>query len=98
MTLTLYVFLLTILALVSSLLTEACKKTFTVTKPTLLVGIISVVTGWGGGVIAYILMGIAFTTVNVICLFLLAPGIWLTATLGYDKVMEVIEQIKGGIL
>ena len=96
MTLSLFVFLLSILALISSLLTEACKKSFNVTKPTLLVGIISAVSGWGGGFIAYLLMKIPFDTPGIICLILLAPAIWLTATLGYDKVMEVITQIKGG--
>lgn len=98
MTLTLFVTLVTILSLVSSLFTEAIKKVFNVTKPTLLVGILSAVIGWIGGLIAYLLMGIAFTQSSIICLILLAPTIWLVATLGYDKVMEVIEQIIGGSL
>ena len=42
---------------------------------------------------AYILMGIVFTPASVICLILLAPTCWLVATLGYDKVMEVLRQI-----
>lgn len=95
MNLTLFVTLVTILSLVSSLITEALKKTVEIKKPTLVVAIISAITGWGGGVIAYILMGIAFTAPSIICLILLAPTIWLTATLGYDKVMEVIKQIGG---
>lgn len=95
MTLTLFITLVTILSLVSSLVTEALKKTVDIKKPTLVVAAISAVTGWGGGVIAYILMGIAFTLQSVICLVLLAPTIWLTATLGYDKVMEIINQIGG---
>lgn len=98
MTLALFVTLVTILSLVSSLVTEACKKVFNVTKPTLLVGILSAIIGWGGGVAAYFLMGIAFTTSSIICLILLAPTIWLTATLGYDKVMEVIEQIAKTVI
>ena len=93
MTLTLFITLVSILSLISSLFTEACKKVFNVTKPTLLVGILSGVIGWGGGIAAYLLMSIAFTTSSVICLILLAPTIWLVATLGYDKVIEVIEQI-----
>ena len=95
MTLALFITLVTILSLVSSLVTEALKKNIEIKKPTLVVAIISAITGWGGGVIAYILMGIAFTLQSVICLVLLAPTIWLTATLGYDKVMEVIKQIGG---
>lgn len=93
MTLTLFIVLVTILSLVNSLITEALKKTMNITKPTLVVAILSAVTGLGGGLAAYILMGIAFTASSITCLILLIPTIWLTATLGYDKVMEVITQI-----
>lgn len=94
MTLTIFITLLTILSMVSSLFTEAIKKTFNVTKPTLVVMIISAVVGWGGGAITYVLKDIPFNNIsNIICLGLLAPTIWLSATLGYDKVMEIIKQI-----
>ena len=94
MTLALFITLVTILSLVSSLITEGIKKTFPdLKKSTLVVAILAVVIGWGGGVIAYILMGIAFNLTSILCLVLLAPAIWLTATLGYDKVIEVLEQI-----
>ena len=94
MTLALFITLVTILSLVSSLITEGIKKTFPdLKKSTLVVAILAVVIGWGGGVSAYILMGIAFNLTSILCLVLLAPAIWLTATLGYDKVIEVLEQI-----
>ena len=95
MTLTLFISLATGLSLVSSLITEAIKKSFNATKPTLIVAIISAITGWGGGAIAYALMNIGYNTPNIICLVLLAPTSWLMATLGYDKVMEVIKQLAG---
>lgn len=95
MTVNLFIILVSILALASSLITEAIKKTIGTTKPTLVVAIISAITGWGGGIAAYILMGIPFTAVTIVCLILLAPCIWLGATLGYDKVIEVIKQISG---
>ena len=95
MTLTLFISLATALSLISSLITEAIKKSFNATKPTLIVAIIAVVTGWGGGAIAYSLMNIGYTSSNIICLTLLAPTIWLMATLGYDKVLEVIKQVAG---
>ena len=95
MTLTLFISLVTSLSLISSLFTEALKKTINVTKPTLVVAIIAALTGWGGGAISYSLMGIAYTPSNIICLTLLAPTIWLMATLGYDKVLEVIKQVAG---
>lgn len=93
MTVTLFITLVTALSLVSSLLTEAVKKTVGTTKPTLVAAIIAAVSGWGGGIAAYILMGIAFTPASIVCLILLAPVIWLGATVGYDKVIEIIKQI-----
>ena len=95
MTLTLFISLVTTLSLVSSLITEAIKKSFNATKPTLIVAIVSAITGWAGGAVAYQFMDISYNTSNIICLVLMAPTIWLMATLGYDKVMEVIKQITG---
>ena len=93
MTLTLFVTLVTILSLIDSLFTQAIKKNFNSTKPTLVALILAIVIGWVGGAAAYILMGITFTASSIICLVLLAPTVWLVATLGYDKVMEVLKQI-----
>ena len=93
MTLTLFLTLVTMLSLVSSLLTEAAKKIFKITKPTVVDAIISVIAGWGGGVAAYMLMGITFTQSSIVCLILLAPTIFLCSTLGYDKVVEIIKQL-----
>ena len=94
MTLALFVTLVTILSLINSLITQAIKKTFNANKPTLVVAIVSAITGWIGGYMTYILMEIPFNPSSIICLILLAPTCWLVATLGYDKVMEVIKQIK----
>ena len=95
MTVNLFITLVTILSLVSSILTEAIKKTFHSAKPTLVAAIVSVVAGWGGGVAAYLLMSIPFTTASIVALVLLAPIIWVGCTVGYDKVMEIIKQITG---
>lgn len=94
MTTTLFIFLLTALSLISSLFAEAIKKTFAKNvSSTLTVAIISAVVGWGGCAIAYIFMGIPFTVITVTALVIMAPAVWLCATLGYDKVMEVVKQI-----
>jgi hypothetical protein len=43
-------------------------------------------------------MKITFADVNnLLCLFLLGPAIWLSATLGYDKVREVILKIGASV-
>ena len=93
MSINLFVILVTILSLVNSLFTEAFKKVFQIERPTLLSAILAGVIGWLGGVFAFILMNIPFTLSSGICLFLLAPTVWLGATLGYDKVKKVIEEI-----
>ena len=93
MTLTLFLTLVAMLSLVSSLLTEAAKKIFKITAPTVVDAIISAIVGWGGGVAAYILMNIEFNASSIVCLILLAPTIFLCSTLGYDKVVEIIKQI-----
>ena len=95
MSVPMFLTLLMILATFNSLLTEACKKTFNVTKPTILVGILAAITGWGGGAAAYVLMQLPFDLPGCLCLFFLAPAIWLCATVGYDKVKEAIEQLIG---
>lgn len=92
MTTTMFITLLTILSIVSSLFSEAIKKTFPKVPSTLMVAIISAIVGWAGCVVAYILMNIPFTLVTITTLIIMAPAIWLCATLGYDKVMEVIKQ------
>ena len=94
MSINLFITIVTILALVDSLFTQAIKKVYQVTRPTLVAAILAGVIGWIGGVFTYILMNIPFTLSTCICLFLLAPTIWLGATLGYDKVTKIIEEIK----
>ena len=58
-----------------------------------IVAVVAAVVGWGGGAAAYLLLKVPFDTPSIVSLILLAPACWLTATLGYDKVMEVIKQI-----
>ena len=97
MTLVLFVALVSVLALVSSLVTEAIKTVIIKDKPkssTLIVGIVSAVIGWGGAAAAYVFLKIPFTDAsNIVALVLMAPACWLSATLGYDKFMEIIAQI-----
>ena len=98
MTISLFMALLVVLALTVSLLTEAVKKLFEDTKVTyssnVVVLIISIVVGIIGTAMAYISLGIAFTPPNVICMILMAVAVWVGSMLGYDKVLQMVEQIK----
>ena len=94
MTVTLFISMLTIFALISSLLTEAIKKaTQDTVSNNIIVGIVAAVVGWGGGAAVYVIFGIAWTVSNIVALILLAPACWLGAMLGYDKVIQTIKQI-----
>ncbi len=98
MTITLFMALIVVLAIAVSLLTEAVKKFFEGTKVTyssnVVVLIISIIVGIGGTAMAYISLGIAFTPPNIVCMVLMAVAVWVGSMLGYDKVLQMIEQIK----
>lgn len=98
MTITLFMTLIVVLAIAVSLLTEAVKKFFEGTKVTyssnVVVLIISIVVGIGGTAMAYISLGIAFTPPNIVCMVLMAVAVWVGSMLGYDKVLQMVEQIK----
>ena len=95
MTITLFLSLFTIGALISSLLTEALKKAFTDMSANIMALIDAGVVGLAGTSAAYILMGVEWTTQNIICLLLMVVCIWIGSMVGYDKVLQTITQIKG---
>ena len=98
MTVALFITLLTFFATITSLLTEGIKKfldnmNFTYSS-NILVLVLSLIIGIGGAAIFYYIMAIPFTGINVIAMILMGPANWLGAMLGYDKVIQTIEQIK----
>lgn len=99
MTITFFISLLTILAGISSLITEGVKKSFDKSNATysanVVVLCVSAIVGGGGTAISYILLSIPFTLANVICIVLMPIAVWLVAMLGYDKVIQMFEQVKG---
>ena len=98
MTITLFMTLLVVLAVAVSLLTEAVKKLFEGTKFTypsnVLVLIVSIIVGIAGTAIAYVSLEIAFTPPNVMGMLLMAVAVWVGSMVGYDKVLQMIEQFK----
>lgn len=98
MTNTLFMTLLVVLAVAVSLLTEAVKKLFEGTKinypSNVLALIISIVVGISGTAIAYVSLGIAFTPPNVMCMLLMAVAVWVGSMVGYDKVLQMVDQFK----
>ena len=100
MTVQLFLVMFTIGSLISSLFTEAIKRWFAnqekEVSANMLAAINSVVIGIIGTVIYYILKGIPFNVVNITCMILMTAAIWIASMVGYDKVMQLIDQITGG--
>lgn len=98
MTLTLFVTLLVVLAVCVSLITEAVKKFLDDAEvkysSNVVVLIVAVIVGAGGTALMYLFLGIAFTPPNIVCIVLMAVAVWVGAMVGYDKVVQMIEQLK----
>lgn len=95
MTFNMFIAFLTIGSLVSSLLTEAVKKSFQKIATNVIALINAVVVGLVGTIIEYILFGIELNLKNIICIVLMMFCMWMGSMVGYDKVMQTILQIKG---
>ena len=98
MTVELFLILLTMLSIITSLFTEGIKKFLDSLKikyaANIVVLIVAVIVGGVGTSIFYIWNNFQWTTLNIICIFLMMCANWLGAMLGYDKVMQAIAQIK----
>ena len=97
MTVTLFVTILTVGALVSGLLTEAIKKAYANSKKDYSANVIAlinaVVVGGGGKAVTYILLGVSWEVNNIICMALMVVCVWIGSMVGYDKIIQLIKQI-----
>ena len=98
MTLSLFIFLFTICSTVASLFTEAIKKVLDDISSNVLALLSAILTGAVGISVTYIILGMPFDTHNIVCIILMVFSIWLGSMVGYDKVMQTLEQIRGGKL
>lgn len=96
MTITMFILLVTMCSAVSGLLTEAVKTWFKNAEKNYSSNFIALINaliiGCGGTAIAYVLMGIAFTLPNILCLVLMSAVVWMGSMIGYDKVIQLITQ------
>ena len=97
-TITIFATLLAILVACNALITQAIKLAFDKREKkyssNLIALITSIIIGGLGSVIAYIFLGIAFNIYSFICILLFLIVIWNGSMMGYDKVFQLIEQIK----
>ena len=97
MSITLFITILTIGGMVTALLTEAIKKMYANMNKQYSANIIAlvnaVVVGCGGTSVVYMLMNIPWTVNNIICMVLMTVAVWIASMLGFDKVIQTINQI-----
>lgn len=84
-------------SIASSLLTQAVKKVYENAgkeySANILALINGIVVGCGGTAIFYMLKGIPWTINNFICLLLMGVVVWMGSMIGYDKILQLLEQI-----
>lgn len=99
MTVTLFLVILTVCSIVTSLLTEGIKKFLDESKikyaSNVLVLIIAMIVGCGATALYYVNYQVPLNALNSVYLVLMGVANWLGAMLGYDKVKQAILQVKG---
>ena len=97
MTISIFLLLLTIFAVCTSLLTEAiknfCNEQSKNYASNIVVLVAAALVGGLGTVVYYIAVGIAWTPMNIICIPLMIIANWMGSMVGYDKVKQAIEQL-----
>lgn len=98
MTFEIFLILLTICSIVTSLVTEGIKKFLDSLEKkyasNVVVLIVAIAVGGAAASIFYLWNDYAWTSLHIIVMFLLMLANWLGAMLGYDKVIQAITQIK----
>lgn len=97
MTVSLFISLLAGFAVASSVVTEIEKTIFAnfgkTPSANLLALIDAFVIGGGGTAIAYLLLGIPFTGINIAALVGMFIAVGISSMVGYDKVIQLIKQL-----
>lgn len=98
MTVTLFISIFVAGSTVSAFLTEAIKKAFENAKkeasPNIIALADAIIVGGLGTAVCYMLMDIPWTTNNIICLCLMAVLVWMGSMLGFDKIKQMLNQLK----
>lgn len=99
MTVTVFLIILTVCAAATSLLVEGIKKLLDDSgvnyAANILVLVVALLVGCGATALYYVNYQIPFNALNSVYLALMGVANWLGSMLGYDKVKQAIEQIKG---
>ena len=97
MTIENFLVLLTVLSIITSAFTEGIKKFLDSMKikyaSNVVVLCVSVIVGGIGTIVFYMWNDYAWTSLNIICIFIMICANWLSAMLGYDKAKQTFAQI-----
>ena len=98
MNMMLFIALLVAFSAITSLCTEAVKKLLNELNvkyaPNVLVVILSLIVGIVGTGVYYILFSIEFNLINIVCMPLMGLATAVGSMVGYDKVIQTIEQLR----
>lgn len=93
-----FLILLTVLSIITGLFTEGIKKFLdSLNKKyasNIVVLFVTILVVGGGTIVFYLWNDYAWTTLNIVCIFLMIAANWLGAMLGYDKIIQTIVQLK----
>lgn len=95
MTLEFFLYMYVIGSSASALLTQAFKKNFKNLSSNVLAFASALFVGFGGSLLYFSFNDISWTVQNVVSAFLVALAIWVGSMVSYDKVLQLIKQIKG---
>lgn len=96
MTFSLFLALIVAGSIVAGLLTEAIKKFYynkgKDASPNMIALVMAIVVGGIGTIACYLILGIEFNVINIIGILATMIANWIGAMVGYDKVIQTIQQ------
>ena len=96
MNVTMFITLVTVFATATSLITEAVKKVLdgkgVKYASNIVVCIVAAIVGIGGTAAYYAIAGLPWTASNIVCMVLMGIAVAVGSMIGYDKVIQAIEQ------
>ncbi len=99
MTISMFTIILAACAVATSLLVQGIKKFLDDIKvryaSNIVVLVVALIVGCGAAALYYVNYQVPFNALNSVYLALMGVANWLGSMLGYDKVKQAIEQIKG---
>lgn len=94
MTITIGSFILMVCSIMTGLITEAIKKMVEVNKPNIVAAVVSVVVGIAIPSMYIVMHGLPFDITAILYIISIVVLSWLCAMLGFDKVVQSLNQLK----